>query len=210
MQQRARRKHMAARKMSAQFASGVLPTSERIRRRGDSRGQSKGVEQAIVRQRIQKSLIALQIVEEDSGAQPHRGQREGLEFGVNSLTRPGDRTARGRTHARKGAAWKNSRGSRGCSSCRNPLPATPTMRWVHRCLAPINHSCTKLVEAAHSAVRAAILQQEFSRESLKKTRFRPLTPQSQLATQHASACSENLLLISCLCQGDWLSDRSPI
>src|SRR6266576_5109639 len=26
----------------------------------------------------------------------------------------------------------------------------------------------------------------------------------------ASACRKNLLLIACLCQGDWFSDRSPI
>ncbi|PYT71618.1 MAG: hypothetical protein DMG39_12550 [Acidobacteria bacterium] len=64
---------MSSDKVPAQFAPGVLPSAQWIRRRRNPCSQAERVQQPVIRQRFDEALIAFQLIEEDSRPQPHLG-----------------------------------------------------------------------------------------------------------------------------------------
>ena len=132
LQQRARREHVSSRKMPAQFAARMLPSTQRVRGRRNARRQPEGVQQSVVRQRFDKALIAFQLVEKDSPAQAHLRQRKRLEFRVHRIAHRSACRVSKHAPERRETAARNDRGRPGCG-CRggNPLAAIPTMLPAH-------------------------------------------------------------------------------
>src|SRR5712692_5410937 len=71
---------MPTSEMTAQFAFRLFPCAERLRRRRQTGGHSKCVQEAVVREREKVSLIDLHCVLKDAGALANLRHGEGLQF----------------------------------------------------------------------------------------------------------------------------------
>lgn len=123
---------MPARKMAAKFAAGMFPAAQRFGRRRNSRGQAKRVQQPVGRQRFNETLIAFQLVEEDSGAQPNLRQWEPFERCVNSFVDwAGSCVPKHSAPKSPSSDGKSAGRAYRCRRSRDPLPAIPTICRAH-------------------------------------------------------------------------------
>src|SRR5258707_3126653 len=134
MQQCARREHVTSRKVPTQLTAGMFPSAQRIRRRWNSSRQAERVQQTVVWQRFNKTLIALQLIEEYARPQPYLRQGTRLTLCVNRFVhRPARGISKYASKRTEATARKHSGRPRGCRRSRNPLPAIPTMYCFHDC-----------------------------------------------------------------------------